>query len=196
MCCTVVTVEAISLARQGVKPPLVESESSIPLTKDSELCGRQYLHSLTCSSNSTLRTLFLTDMARELIVRHENLTQSSNTNGNFCLAWFAPSGIQITTVSLEDEEDMDRNAHNSPEFSFDFTSIGGERGEQKRSSISVPSVSCCREWRGYRHATEVLAPFGYASSFVRVRSILCCVTSATCHMLNKTFVTHFPTGCT
>jgi hypothetical protein len=139
-------------------------------------------------------------MARELVAQQENRSSngkhlSSSIDGHFCLAWFAPSGIQITAVSLDDDCD----AEDPDEFRFDFarvhecsasgatkvdvkneSNINGSRETQRprkkptrQSSSSSQSVSCCHEWRGYRHPMEVLAPFGYATSFVRVRISLC-----------------------
>ncbi len=77
-----------------------------------------------------------------------------NVDGNFCLSWFAPSGIQVMSVDLESDarEDNDDDAVRHASFG---------RGE-------CESVACCYEWRGYRHAMEVLVPFGFATEFVRV----------------------------
>ena len=65
---------------------------------------------------SSLRRLLLTDMARELLIRQNNerendaketyshpMQQKYNGDGSFCLAWFAPTGIQPITVSLDND---------------------------------------------------------------------------------------------
>ncbi|KAL7429953.1 hypothetical protein ACHAXM_001941 [Skeletonema potamos] len=111
---------------------------------------------------STLRTLLVTDMARGLVIRQQGLTEDYNTDGSFCLAWFAPSGIQLTSVSLEDDDDDndddEQNGGRSQVVSITKTT--------KPNSSSSRKVTCCNEWRGYTHASEVLIPIGYATSFV------------------------------
>lgn len=104
--------------------------------------------------SSTLRTLLVTDMARGLVIRQKGSVEDDNIDGSFCLAWFAPSGIQLTSVSLEDDDDgNDDDTH--------VVSI-----TKKTKSSSSKRVTCCNEWRGYTHASEVLIPLGYATSFV------------------------------
>lgn len=178
ICCNAVVVEAISSAGLDIPDTaLVGSEGSLAVVKELQVHDRNNLPCLTLTPDSTLRGLYLTDMARELLVRQGSILkpdteQSSSTDGNFCLAWFAPSGIQITAVSLDDEEDDD--SQESDGFQFNFACVPKEVKVQKKQQklkrqSSNPSVSCCKEWRGYRHATEVLTPFGYATSFLRVR---------------------------
>ena len=105
--------------------------------------------------SSTLRALLVTDMARGLVIRQKGLVEDDNTDGSFCLAWFAPSGIQLTSVSMEDDDDdNDDDAH--------VVSIT----KTTQSNSSSKRVTCCNEWRGYTHASEVLIPLGYATSFV------------------------------
>ena len=87
--------------------------------------------------------------------------QNTTQGNNFCLAWFAPSGIQTISVSLDDDDD--------DEYDVEQDNIGSERGRTVSiNANSCKRVTCCPEWRGYRHATEVLIPFGYATDFVRV----------------------------
>mmetsp|Transcript_31879 Transcript_31879/g.66144 ORF Transcript_31879/g.66144 Transcript_31879/m.66144 type:complete len:1040 (-) Transcript_31879:1933-5052(-) len=76
-----------------------------------------------------------------------------NIDGNFCLGWFAPSGIQVMSVDVDVEGREEIND-------------GARRNGSCRGGGSE-SVTCCYEWRGYRHAMEVLVPFGYATEFVR-----------------------------
>ena len=143
--------------------------------------------------SSLIRQLMITDMARELITRKQyeqskitnSTTSSSSTQNNnnphhmmhqqkqnttqgnnFCLAWFAPSGIQTISVSLDDDDD--------DEYEAEQDNIGTERGRTVSiNANSCKRVTCCPEWRGYRHATEVLIPFGYATDFVRVSLFIC-----------------------
>jgi hypothetical protein len=122
-----VASEALDLAANDKKNDSVSEKSSAV-----GHCGR---------TNSTLRTLLVTDMARGLVIRQKRLVDN-RTCGSFCLAWFAPSGIQLTSVSLDDNDDGDAESRSSRK------------------------VTCCIEWRGYSHATEVLIPIGYATSFV------------------------------
>mmetsp|Transcript_45730 Transcript_45730/g.97230 ORF Transcript_45730/g.97230 Transcript_45730/m.97230 type:complete len:742 (-) Transcript_45730:14-2239(-) len=139
-------------------------------------------------SPSLVRRLLITDMARELLARqgqHEQnqsnadatiaatLKQNfkSNTDGNFCLAWFAPSGIQTIPVSLDCEDGDEVSEEDG--FQFDFCGKNGAHDEARRQSRigrkanAGRTVTCCSEWRGHRHATEVLAPFGYSTDFIR-----------------------------
>jgi len=84
---------------------------------------------------------------------------------SFCLAWFAPSGIQTMAVSTNNEADDDDDDKDNQ------TQQSNGRGEKKNNTGN--NVVCCPEWRGYRHATEVLFPFGYTTWFIRVRAIEC-----------------------
>lgn len=196
--------EAISLA--GIETSRSESAlllstmvPSLSVVKETEVHDRDGLPSMTLTkpSKSTLHGLLLTDMARELIVQQVNLSTSSkhissSTGGNFCLAWFAPSGIQITAVSLENEGD-ESDDEEVDDFKFNFGGdqdgwsasnatdlTGSEINVQQQPRKKLPkkvsnlsqSVSCCHEWRGYRHAMEVLAPLGFATNFVRVRTLV------------------------
>ena len=102
---------------------------------------------------STLRSLLVTDMARGLIARQRGLAEDDNTCGSFCLAWFAPAGIQFTSVSLEDEDDDSSDDAHAVSIT-------------KSTKSSSKKVTCCYEWRGYTHASEVLIPIGYATSFL------------------------------
>lgn len=138
------------------------------------------------NKTSFIRQLMITDMARVLVVRKQqneqanikssdadkdltNKTSSttirSQKDSNFCLAWFAPSGIQTLSVSLDDDDYDD----------YDDAEASGGRG-RKPVSVNAKSskkVTCCSEWRGYRHANEVLVPFGYSTNFISVSIILC-----------------------
>lgn len=128
--------------------------------------------------------LLITDMARELVARqrhrrHECDTTDTtsgvdgtrndrnrppnNTEGNFCLAWFAPSGMQTASVSLEDDAEDNDSLKTNTRSTTQQRSNG-----QGRTSNRGRSVNCCPEWRGYRHATEVLIPFGYSTDFIVV----------------------------
>ena len=120
------------------------------------------------------------------------INNATDHQNNFCLAWFAPSGIQTTSVSLEEEDDDDDDSEDEDDLQFNSigannntnNTAGGPTMQQqyqnnkmrgiKKMIVTTPgrSVACCTEWRGYRHATEVLFPFGYCASFVRVSSIL------------------------
>ncbi len=145
---------------------------------------------------SCIQRLLITDMARELFVvayrqakqckqdksqtSSKQLMGRGNTNteeGNFCLAWFAPSGIQTISVSVDDGDDdeIDCIEENNPPGL-------NERGkhnlnEQQTNGMKKDKtgghVICCPEWRGYRHATEVLLPFGYATCFIKVCDVIC-----------------------
>ena len=162
LCRKALVVEAISSTGIDLCSSSLESLDAF-IDKESKVHG---------NNSSTLRKLLLADMTRELVIRQGKYINSDDkrvgsTDGNFCLAWFAPSGIQITSVSIDDEE---KNL-DSDEFKFDFAQKETKTSRKKSSGKNNNnSVSCCREWRGYRHATEVLTPFGYTTSFVRVRS--------------------------
>ncbi|KAL3793330.1 hypothetical protein HJC23_003840 [Cyclotella cryptica] len=203
VCCSVLVAEATSLT--GIESSYSDislmcstATPSLSVVNESEVNGRNNLPSLALIKPpvSTLRKLLLCDMARELIVQQANRssnrkTLSSSVDGHFCLAWFAPSGIQITAVPLDADDDND--TQNLDEFKFDFARVSDfsalhatkaddtkginingnleahrpRKKPTRQSSSSSQSVSCCHEWRGYRHAMEVLAPFGYATTFVR-----------------------------
>lgn len=76
----------------------------------------------------------------------------SDTEGSYCLAWFAPSGIQTMNVRL-DEGELDHQEREYGRIVFNGV-----------NSI----VQVCKEWRGYRGVKDVLIPFGFAASFVTV----------------------------
>lgn len=142
-------------------------------------------------SFSSIRRLLITDMARELLARqHQEQNQSNgnaattttsatqnehtmhlhdNAEGNFCLAWFAPSGIKTISVSLGDDVDDDDEGMNDQ-----TTTTQNHQNRRGRKVNTGRSVTCCTEWRGYRHATEVLIPFGFSTNFIRV-SLICMI---------------------
>mgnify|MGYP001152527372 CR=1 FL=1 len=108
---------------------------------------------------SPVQDLLLTDMAKMLVLRRMensrkqnddniNVNHHPNKQGRFCLAWFAPSGIQMTNILLEGEDNM--------EWSDEL------------GRLATPIAQCCHEWRGYRSPLEVLRPFGYDDKFVSV----------------------------
>jgi len=77
---------------------------------------------------------------------------------------------------MEDDEDRNNDNNNNESFQFDFCGNGESSSaaammQQHQSRIGRTAngnvVTCCTEWRGYRHATEVLAPFGYSTDFIR-----------------------------
>ena len=87
-----------------------------------------------------------------------------NTEGNFCLAWFAPSGMQVVSVSVKDDTQDDDL------FKTKTTASATQQRRNGRGKTTKKgrNVNCCPEWRGYRHATEVLIPFGYSEDFIMV----------------------------
>jgi hypothetical protein len=136
--------------------------------------------------SSCIRRLIVTDMAREVGVsyhhsRHKqgNLRNCKQLNGcdtaeaedsSFCLAWFAPSGIQTMAVSTDNGADNDDNG-NDKEYGDKDNQTHQSNGRGGKSDKMGNNVVCCPEWRGYRHATEVLFPFDYTTCFIRVCSI-------------------------
>lgn len=115
-------------------------------------------------SASSVQRLMITDMARELVglqqhdVNGERAERATPNNtkscGSFCLAWFAPSGIQIVPIPIDDEDE--------------------DEDDGDSDAAGTRHVTCCSEWRGYRHATEVLIPFGYSTDFVQVSLFVLC----------------------
>ena len=145
-----VASEALELANNNNNNDMSEQSSISTKSAATEKGGR--------SKDSTLRTLLVTDMARGLVTRQKGLSEDNDTDGSFCLAWFAPSGIQLTSVSLDDDDD-DNDDDDAPDGVVSITKTTKPNSSNKK-------VTCCNEWRGYTHASEVLIPIGYATSFV------------------------------
>ena len=160
------------------------SSSTLALSID-EVSAHNASSSSSSSSSTTLflgciRRLLIVDMAREMMERrhrqcfneHHNETDTSSSekcdtkqdieqaniinDGNFCLAWFAPSGIQTLSVSLESDAKDDKKSS--------ATNTKSRRGRKVNRG---KSVTCCPEWRGYRHPHEILIPFGYSADFIQ-----------------------------
>ena len=97
--------------------------------------------------STPVQDLLLIEMAKSMVLhRIQNNKKGgsdnkNNNKGNFCLAWFDPSGIQTTNILVEEEYE---------------------------GMMTDRSVVCCREWRGYRTPMDVLRPFGYDDEFVSV----------------------------
>jgi hypothetical protein len=93
----------------------------------------------------------------------------TNNAESFCAAWFPPEGIQIVPVPLDSDSDDDSTFHSPSTRSKSFA-FGQHENRQKLSrsdsSSSFLNRNCSNEWKGYSQAWEVLAPFGYARSFV------------------------------
>lgn len=180
-CCYAAVAEAVSFSGLNVSDTAIRGcIESLAVVKESEVHDKNNLPRRAYhTTKSSLRNLLLIDMARELIVRQGTLlksqgkSDSGSTDGSFCLAWFAPSGIQITSVSLDgNSQDTETDG-----LKFNFGRRRSESNEENKrqqpQKKSIKCVSCCREWRGYRHVSEILAPFGFATSFVQVRTTYC-----------------------
>jgi hypothetical protein len=117
------------------------------------------------------------------------LTQNSTANdkNTFCAAWFAPSGIQI--------QQLDGGVHVGEEESDSFAPSGNLSYAGSEEGPSLPAIHfhgvegtlCSHEWRGYREARDVLAPFGYAAAFVEVSQHA--VHTIKTHSIQKTHLT-------
>jgi hypothetical protein len=121
-----------------------------------------------------LNALMMRRRNRQFLNEHNNETDTSlsekcdtkqineQTNiindGNFCLAWFAPSGIQTLSVSLESSD-----VENDKQPSTRKT----KESKRGRKVNRGKSVTCCPEWRGYRHPHEILIPFDYSTDFIQ-----------------------------
>jgi hypothetical protein len=175
----VVASEAVALTA-NVELTTTSSESSLEGGGGADVAS-----SAGPSFSRCIRTLLITDMARELVARqrhrrHERdktdaseeeggaqsdrLHPPNNTEGNFCLAWFAPSGMQVVSVSVKDDTQDDDL------FKTKTTASATQQRRNGRGKTTKKgrNVNCCPEWRGYRHATEVLIPFGYSEDFIMV----------------------------
>lgn len=127
---------------------------------------------------NALKGLFLPDMAFEIAKRRlialkmasPLLEQESDA---FCLAWFHPRGIKIKTVDLaenyEESSSSDDDDDNEKTMSYKFHLKKGTKrlSGKSRSKMSSEFKTVAEEWQGYRNATDVLYPFGYATAFVR-----------------------------
>lgn len=127
---------------------------------------------------NALNGLFLPDMAFEIAKRRliamkmasPLLEQESDA---FCLAWFHPRGIKIKTVDLaenyEESSSSDDENENEKMMSYKFhlkKATKRLKGKSRRKMTSE-FKTVAEEWQGYRNATDVLHPFGYATVFVR-----------------------------
>ena len=198
----VVASEAVALASAGgggVEEITTTSSSGCSVEgdgKDGDVVASSSAGGGPSLSRRCIRTLLITDMARELVARqrwhqrrHERRDTTTgaseeeeeeggaqrsdrihppnyDTEGNFCLAWFAPSGMQTVSVSIskDDGEDDDLPATKTTASTTHQRRNGRGGGISKKGR----NVNCCPEWRGYRHATEVLIPFGYSEEFIMV----------------------------
>ena len=140
----VVASEAVALASAGgggVEEITTTSSSGCSVEgdgRDGDVVASSSAGGGPSLSRRCIRTLLITDMARELVARqrwhqrrHERRDTTTgaseeeeeggaqrsdrihppnyDTEGNFCLAWFAPSGMQTVSVSIskDDGEDDD-----------------------------------------------------------------------------------------
>jgi hypothetical protein len=126
---------------------LIENASSdVDLARLSNV-SREWrrLVALAVTSKNSTSSLLLPSMVR---FANQASTPASSPLpvDTFCAAWFAPKGIQHIPVSTQP---------------LDYDSSPASR--TARTSLNR---YCCIEWRGYRHPTDILSPFGYDESFV------------------------------
>lgn len=118
------------------------------------------------TDSNLVQGLLITEMAKMLVLQRIQNTREhqhqdggdhkpnyaivknhqQNKQGPFCLAWFEPSGIQMTSIVMKGHRDE----------------------EDRRTKYPRIVQECCHEWRGYRTPWEVLRPFGYDDNFVSV----------------------------
>jgi len=187
----VVASEAVALVAAGVVE-IATTSSSESSVEEGGGGGADVASSAGPSlSRRCVLTLLITDMARELVARQMHRRQEqrdttnvaseeeggaqrsdrfrhppNNTEGNFCLAWFAPSGMQTVSVSLSKDDSEDDDLLTTTKTTASATQQ--RRNGRGKTSKKGRNVNCCPEWRGYRHATEVLIPFGYSKEFIMV----------------------------
>jgi hypothetical protein len=89
----------------------------------------------------------------------------------YCVAWFAPEGIQTVRLGVGDER-ADEGGAAAPAV----PAAANRYRPRGRAGSVGKSVVLCPEWRGYRDAAQVLRPFGYADHFVRA-ALRRCATS-------------------
>ena len=137
--------------------------------------------------------LLLPSMVKCLLRSSEDDMVSADT---FCIAWFDPSGMETRAVPLtanysDDDDDSDDGLEDSEPFapqggaSYAGSEEEGSRRRRGRSRSPTPLLAavsaglrrvevptkqarCLYQWNGYREAVDVLRPFGYSSSFVKV----------------------------
>mmetsp|Transcript_25790 Transcript_25790/g.63158 ORF Transcript_25790/g.63158 Transcript_25790/m.63158 type:complete len:639 (-) Transcript_25790:34-1950(-) len=145
-------------------------------------------------SETTQQILLLPSILRCII--RDDLTDKG-TSETFCLSWFHPYGIQTRQIPLDPaydtEDDDDEVAYRggrrigspnhfapSGQTSYVGSEEEGKPGDRKQNSRMIAPVGsrhtrrpkceyvhCMYQWDSYKEATEVLRPFGFASSFVK-----------------------------
>lgn len=127
-------------------------------------------------TRNPLKGLLLPDMALEIAKRRLTGMKCSSLllqqeSDAFCLAWFHPRGIKVRTVDVA--ENFEESSSSSSEgdkdemLSYKFHLKKASRKLKKRGKMSLEFKTVAEEWQGYRNATDVLFPFGYATAFVR-----------------------------
>mmetsp|Transcript_13716 Transcript_13716/g.19607 ORF Transcript_13716/g.19607 Transcript_13716/m.19607 type:complete len:768 (+) Transcript_13716:189-2492(+) len=167
-----------------------------------------------------LSGLLLPDMAFEIIRRGKRICNKEKydddrhlrekgdeyASRNYCLAWFAPKGIQIQAVKINEKIDHEITSRSeigsaNERNSFKkFTPSGAasdgisdqETDHRKDNGIGegysristfekddkyceeiadarkeLIIQTCCKEWKGYTNALDILIPFGYSTAFVK-----------------------------
>lgn len=150
-CGTIVIIETTTME----VPPIAiqwlahSAQSDVDLARLSNV-SREWRRQvgLAVVSNNSTSSLLLPSM-----VRFSNQVSGSQQD-TFCAAWFAPKGIHVMAVTAKPLDQHDNDSRSAAAAAAAAHDGGGK------------NRYCCLEWRGYRHASEVLCPFGYAESFI------------------------------
>jgi len=90
---------------------------------------------------------------------------TSNSTDTFCAAWFHPDGIQTVEVPIDPLHNSTATGTSRISLLYSGKIVRG--GQRNRNGINNRNIrDSCYEWRGYRNADQILAPFGYSKLFV------------------------------
>lgn len=130
--------------------------------------------------------LLVASMVRFLLCQQRS---SDNKVESYCLTWLHPDGIEFKQLPIDPMDDSDdsdeiiyardhRGDSPQPFAPSGQQSYAGSEEESKASRRLIRSrspapllgehINCMYQWNGYKEASEVLRPFGYANDFIRV----------------------------
>lgn len=83
--------------------------------------------------------------------KHEETKDDIEKKDTYCVAWFHPDGIRSKTLT------------------------------PRNSSPKAAGIRVLYQWDGYREAIDVLSPFGYSNSLIRVSELMSSRNDFMCH---------------
>jgi hypothetical protein len=135
------------------------------------------------SPSTTFTRLLLPSWIRYFYASHSNFVslrqpgeekkhkEDEDDNETYCVAWFHPDGMrvkQITTLENNPSPEISTKSNSRPNQTSAASKLPLSSPARDNSTMNLGASSVLYQWDGYSEAIDVLSPFGYSRSLLRV----------------------------